>query len=72
MTLASVIEKSNKTGIIITENSNEHFYFENPTTNKKGSAWLEDGLFDLPSKIFSTGQHEYAKNMNDLFRYLNR
>ena len=69
MKLTAAIKKANKTGIVITETDNGHFYFENHRTNKKGSAWLKDGVFDLPRKIFN---EEHASNMNDLFRYLNR
>ena len=72
MTLTAATKKANKTGILITETSNGHFYFENTKTNKKGSAWLGDGVFDLPRKIYSEEQNGHADNMNDLFRYLNR
>ena len=64
--------KANKTGIVITETSNGHFYFQNTKTNKKGSAWLTDGIFELPMKIYNEEESGCATNMNDLFNYLNR
>jgi len=72
MTLTQANRKANKKGIVITETTNGHFYFKNETTNRKGSAWLRNGSFELPRKIYNEEEASHSDSMNELFRYLNR
>lgn len=72
MTLTQATNKAKKVNVTIEETKNGHFYFISNTTGKKGSAWLEDGVFTLPSKIYSEEEDSAAADMKDLFRYLTR
>jgi UDP-N-acetylglucosamine transferase subunit ALG13 len=70
MTLTQVISKAEKGNVLVAESLNGQYLFSK--NGKKGSAWLDNGVFDLAQKIHSDEDSSWAKNMNDLFKYLSK
>ena len=62
-----------KDGIIVSEISPNCFKFTSARTKKTGTAWLENGEFDLVRFTYENGeQAEWCLSLKGLFKRLNR
>jgi hypothetical protein len=70
MTLTQATNKAEKTEVTMTELNNGQYSFTR--NNRTANAWLENGVFDLASKIYTNGDSDILDTMNKLFKYLTK
>jgi hypothetical protein len=71
LTTKKINSLTNK-GLTVEQRENGNYLIKNKMNDKEGSFYVIDNKIDLPRKHFACGDVSFAKNINDLARYLLR